>query len=158
MSYVTTTGLDGEDIDWEYPDPGASAQNFAALIRELGVAMRARGKLLTAAVVAIVNKSTGRCLDIDGPSTADGATIHPWDCHTGASQLWVVEPTDSGYSRFVSLHSGKALDVSTADGAGTQQWGYSGWSRGSARPRAQCGVEKRPGSCLEAPGCVLRNT
>ncbi|WP_426746551.1 RICIN domain-containing protein [Myxococcus faecalis] len=304
VSYVTTAGLDGVDIDWEYPDPGASAQNFAALIRELGVAMRARGKLLTAAVVAngyygdgvpastftdfdflnimaydggqphstydyavqslnywkgrglpaskavlgvpfygrspssyvgyadlvardaqapykdnvgdvfyngiatiqaktrlalqhgggvmiwelsqdtrndtslllaiynaaqgsptqryrIVNKSTGRCLDIDGPSTADGATIHQWDCHTGASQIWVVEPTDSGYSRFVTLHSGKALDVrdvSTADGAGIQQWGYGGGANQQFRAVATSGgyvrIEARhSGKVLDVTNC-----
>ncbi|WP_407653840.1 RICIN domain-containing protein [Archangium lipolyticum] len=73
----------------------------------------------------IVNKATGRCVDIAGPSTADGANIHQWACHTGASQQWSMEPTDSGYYRFVSRYSGKVLDVagpSTADGANIHQW------------------------------------
>lgn len=52
VNYVVQAGLDGADIDWEYPDPGASAQNFQALMRELSVALHSRGKLLTAAVVA----------------------------------------------------------------------------------------------------------
>ncbi len=42
--------LDGADIDWEYPDPGESSQNFLALITELRAVMPDR--LLTAAVVA----------------------------------------------------------------------------------------------------------
>jgi GH18 family chitinase len=42
--------LDGADIDWEYPDPGESSQNFLALIRELRTAMP--DKLLTTAVVS----------------------------------------------------------------------------------------------------------
>ena len=42
--------LDGADIDWEYPDPGESSQNFLALITELRAAIP--DKLLTAAVVA----------------------------------------------------------------------------------------------------------
>lgn len=42
--------LDGADIDWEYPDPGESSQNFLALITELRAAMP--DKLLTSAVVA----------------------------------------------------------------------------------------------------------
>jgi len=73
----------------------------------------------------LVNRSTGRCVDIAGPSTADGANIHQWACHTGSSQQWAMEPTDSGYYRFVSRYSGKVLDVagpSTADGANIQQW------------------------------------
>jgi chitinase len=43
--------FDGADIDWEYPDPGASSQNFLALMRGLRAALP-KGDLLTAAVVA----------------------------------------------------------------------------------------------------------
>lgn len=73
----------------------------------------------------LVNRATGRCVDVAGPSTADGANIHQWACHTGSSQQWAMEPTDSGYYQFVSRYSGKVLDVagpSTADGANIQQW------------------------------------
>ncbi|KFE64263.1 RICIN domain-containing protein [Hyalangium minutum] len=98
----------------------------------------------------LVNKATNRCVDIAGPSTADGAAIHQWACHTSASQQWHLVPTDSGYYRLVSRYSGKGLDIasqSTADGATLQQWtsfgGYnqqfkpvslgSGWYRFEAR-------------------------
>ena len=37
--FVDEYGLDGVDMDWEYPDPGQSGQNFLALIRELRQAM-----------------------------------------------------------------------------------------------------------------------
>ncbi|HBX69423.1 MAG TPA: hypothetical protein DEH25_08580 [Chloroflexi bacterium] len=49
-AFVDQYQLDGADIDWEYPDPGQSAQNFLALIRELRAAMP--DKLITTAVVA----------------------------------------------------------------------------------------------------------
>jgi chitinase len=49
-AFVEEYGLDGADIDWEYPDPGASAGNFLALIRELRAVMPE--VLLTTAVVA----------------------------------------------------------------------------------------------------------
>ena len=32
----------------------------------------------------------GSCLDIDGPSTADGARAHLWECHTGPNQDWFL--------------------------------------------------------------------
>nr|WP_239470683.1 RICIN domain-containing protein [Archangium violaceum] len=83
------------------------------------------GSGTTTTAYRIVNKATGRCVDIAGPSTADGANIHQWACHTGTSQQWTMEPTDSGYYRFVSRYSGKVLDVagpSTADGANIHQW------------------------------------
>ncbi|EPX65303.1 Chitinase [Cystobacter fuscus DSM 2262] len=52
LAFVEQAGLDGVDIDWEWPEPGASAQNFGALMNQLGTALHARGKILTAAVLA----------------------------------------------------------------------------------------------------------
>jgi chitinase len=49
-AFVEEYGLDGADIDWEYPDPGPSSQNFLTLIQELRAAMP--DKLLTTAVVS----------------------------------------------------------------------------------------------------------
>lgn len=49
-AFVDEYQLDGADIDWEYPDPGGSSQNFLALIKELRLAMP--DKLLTTAVVS----------------------------------------------------------------------------------------------------------
>lgn len=49
-AFVDEYGLDGVDIDWEYPDPGQSSQNFLTLIQELRAAMP--DKLLTTAVVS----------------------------------------------------------------------------------------------------------
>ncbi|HEU4746247.1 MAG TPA: glycosyl hydrolase family 18 protein [Anaerolineales bacterium] len=49
-AFVDEYGLDGVDMDWEYPDQGQSSQNFFALIEELRLAMP--DKLLTAAVVS----------------------------------------------------------------------------------------------------------
>lgn len=50
LKVVNAYGFDGVDIDWEYPDPGESAQYFAALIRELRAALPE--KLLSAAVIS----------------------------------------------------------------------------------------------------------
>ena len=52
LSLVGAHGLDGVDVDWEYPDPGASSENFALLMSELCGALHAQGKLCTAAVAA----------------------------------------------------------------------------------------------------------
>ena len=49
-AFVDGYQLDGADIDWEYPDPGQSSENFLALIQELRAAMP--DKLLTTAVVS----------------------------------------------------------------------------------------------------------
>jgi chitinase len=52
LSVVSQYNLDGIDMDWEYPDPGASGNNYTALMRQLSDALHSRGKLLTAAVVS----------------------------------------------------------------------------------------------------------
>ncbi|MGN9806021.1 glycosyl hydrolase family 18 protein [Micromonospora sp. L32] len=52
ISFVNQYNLDGVDVDWEYPDPGASANNYSLLMQQLSSALHSRGKLLTAAVVA----------------------------------------------------------------------------------------------------------
>jgi chitinase len=52
VNMINQYNLDGVDIDWEYPDPGTSGNNFTALMSQLSTAMHSRGKLLTAAVVS----------------------------------------------------------------------------------------------------------
>jgi chitinase len=50
--------FDGADIDWEYPDPGPSSQNFLALMQELRMALP-KESLLTTAVVALGEHGAG---------------------------------------------------------------------------------------------------
>ncbi|WP_433825989.1 glycosyl hydrolase family 18 protein [Actinoplanes sp. CA-015351] len=52
MNAVRQYNLDGVDMDWEYPDPGTSGNNYTALMGQLGTALHNEGKLLTAAVVS----------------------------------------------------------------------------------------------------------
>jgi GH18 family chitinase len=57
-AFVAEYELDGVDMDWEYPQPGAPAQNFLALVQELRQAMPA-DKLLTTAVAAYGQNGDG---------------------------------------------------------------------------------------------------
>jgi GH18 family chitinase len=50
MTIVNEYNLDGVDMDWEYPDPGQSSQNFLALMKELRSALPSDKKLSTAVV------------------------------------------------------------------------------------------------------------
>jgi chitinase len=51
IGFVNQYGLDGVDIDWEYPNTGASANNYITLMTQLSTEMHNRGKLLTGAIV-----------------------------------------------------------------------------------------------------------
>lgn len=52
LSLCQTYQLDGVDLDWEYPIDGQDPANFTTLMTQLGNALHAQGKFLTAAVSA----------------------------------------------------------------------------------------------------------
>ena len=101
---VDEYGLDGADIDWEYPDPGASAQAFVSLMSELRTALP-EGKLLTAAVAAV------------GPS-ADGVMPEVFDS-VDFLNVMAYDSGDSAHSPMT--YAEDALDYWTALGLPPEQ-------------------------------------
>ncbi len=59
----------------------------------------------------IVNKHSGKVLDVAGISNTDGANICQWEYVNGQNQQWSIEPLENGRFRIVARHSGKVLDV-----------------------------------------------
>ena len=77
----------------------------------------------------VVARHSGKCLDVSGAGTHNGARLHQWDCAGVANQQWQLVPTGDGYMQVVARHSGKGLDVSNAsydNGAGIAQCPYVG--------------------------------
>jgi GH43 family beta-xylosidase len=73
----------------------------------------------------IVNRNSGKCLEVAGGSTADGANIQQWTCNGGTNQRWRLEDLADDTSRLVNVATGKAADVAdcgTADGVDIRQW------------------------------------
>jgi chitinase len=101
---VDEYGLDGADIDWEYPDPGASAQAFVSLMSELRAALP-EDKLLTAAVAAV------------GPS-ADGVMPEVFD---SVDFLNVMAYDGGGPAHSPMTYAEQALDYWTAVGLPAEQ-------------------------------------
>jgi endo-1,4-beta-xylanase len=83
------------------------------------------GPVDTTAWYIIVNRNSGKALDVYGASTTDGARIAQWTRNNGNNQQWQFVDSGGGYYRLRSRNSGKVLDVynfSTADAAAVVQW------------------------------------
>ncbi|MEU4528669.1 RICIN domain-containing protein [Micromonospora ureilytica] len=80
----------------------------------------------TSASYVLVNRNSGKALDLYASATNDGARISQWTRNNGVNQQWQFVDSGGGYYRIKSRHSGKVLDVSgfsTADGGAIVQWG-----------------------------------
>ncbi|MEU4218968.1 non-reducing end alpha-L-arabinofuranosidase family hydrolase, partial [Actinoplanes sp. NPDC026623] len=79
----------------------------------------------TSASYVLVNRNSGKALDVYNLATNDGARITQWTRNDQAQQQWQFVDSGGGYYRLKSKHSGKVLDVSgasTADGGAIVQW------------------------------------
>ena len=94
-TFVTTHDLDGVDIDWEYPDPGSSANDYASLMTALATRLHGMGKLLTAAVIS--EGSTGEgvldavfdVVDLLNLMAYDGEPNSPYSLAVAALDYWL---------------------------------------------------------------------
>ncbi|WP_405737580.1 family 43 glycosylhydrolase [Streptomyces sp. NBC_00028] len=81
----------------------------------------------TSTTYTLTNRNSGKCLDVAGSSTADGANVQQYTCNGGNNQKWRVEDQGDDTSRLVNVATGKVLDTadcSSADGADLRQWSW----------------------------------
>ncbi|KOV90100.1 family 43 glycosylhydrolase [Nocardia sp. NRRL S-836] len=79
----------------------------------------------TNASYVLVNRNSGKALDVYDLATNDGARISQYTRNDGAWQQWQFVDSGGGYYRLKSKHSNKVLQVSggsTADAADVVQW------------------------------------
>jgi photosystem II stability/assembly factor-like uncharacterized protein len=72
----------------------------------------------------LVSVHSGKVLDVNGYSTADGTRIQQWTDQNTANQQWRLRPTGDGYYELVNRNSGKVLGIagnSTAQAAAAEQ-------------------------------------
>ncbi|WP_026930895.1 RICIN domain-containing protein, partial [Glycomyces tenuis] len=108
-------------------------------------------------VADIVNRNSGKCVDVVSGSTADGAEIIQYDCHGGSNQQWRFQEVGGGYYQIISQASGRCLDVdaaSTANGARIIQWSCNGGTNQQWELRDAGGghveiVARHSGRCLD---------
>jgi alpha-tubulin suppressor-like RCC1 family protein len=87
----------------------------------------------------IINKASGKALEVKNASQADGAQIYQATANSATNQLWQIIKTTDGKYNFVSKSSGKLMDIVdnspagycadgtiiqqfTADGTNSQKW------------------------------------
>jgi hypothetical protein len=142
-----TVGLGATDSS-AAPTPGVSAKGASAVPASL---IRAR--------------QSGRCLDVTGGSTANGANVIQWACHDGSNQRWTLQAVGAGYYRLVVDHSDKCLDVtggSTVNGANVIQWTcHNGFNQQWRPVYSGAGfyrfVARHSGRCLDVAGGSTAN-
>ncbi|HEY0191649.1 MAG TPA: RICIN domain-containing protein [Kofleriaceae bacterium] len=106
-----------------------------------------------------MGQASGRCIDVNAASQANGAVVELYDCLGNANQDFAVQPRGDAF-QIVARHSGKCLDVdgfSTADGAGVHQWECHGgdnqrWRLQDVGNGTQQLVSVNSGKCLDAGG------
>jgi Ricin-type beta-trefoil lectin domain-like len=94
----------------------AAGPGFQLVVRDAG-----------AGTYSLIDGATGRCVDVSGGSTENGAAVILWDCTGAPNQQFRIQPSPGfgGYVQLVAAHSGSCLDVangSTQDSAPIQQW------------------------------------
>ncbi|MDQ0229262.1 RICIN domain-containing protein [Metabacillus malikii] len=77
------------------------------------------------AVYRLVNRNSGKLLEIANASLTDGANVQQWSSNGCTCQNWYLRMNGDGYFNIVNQNSGKALDVynfSLENGANVVQW------------------------------------
>ncbi len=104
--------------------PTSSSWKAGAMVVTLAVSLGASRHDATAQTTASFSGElhglAGKCLDVRGPSTANGTQVQIWDCVNVPQQRWTLTPRGE-----VRGLGGKCLDVrgpSTENGTPVQLW------------------------------------
>ena len=116
----------------------------------------------------LVNKYSGKCLDVEASGQNNGVNMEQWECGnpaTSVNQVFTLVPQGGDYYQIVARHSNRCADVvneSPNNGAWIQQWDCSGstnqsWLGKPGAPGYSTFVNKKSGKCLEIGGPTTAN-
>lgn len=91
----------------------------------------------------------GKCLDVSGGATEDGAKIQLWDCNGSDAQVWTYVDGQ------IRGPGGRCLDVTwanDADGTPVQLWGCNGGVAQRWTWNADGTIQGLSGKCLDVSG------
>ena len=105
------------------------AIKYGGLDQQLNVSPKSITCTPAASYYEIVARHSGKCLDVEGESTASGARVIQFSCGGWANQQFHVVSVGGGYYKIVARHSGKVLDVQWGaldNGTPVWQWDENG--------------------------------
>ncbi|GCF10950.1 RICIN domain-containing protein [Dictyobacter arantiisoli] len=118
---------------WSHSNVGTFSNSYTANVAGHGVVMLTiaasgstggGGSFDPNAHYKLVNRNSGKVLDVSGASTANGANVIQWTDSGATNQQWSIIAVGNNY-KLLNHNSGQALDVynrSTANGAQIDQW------------------------------------
>ncbi|WP_185966838.1 RICIN domain-containing protein [Clostridium sp. HBUAS56017] len=147
----STASVKVEKIDWTSKDTVShgpstiSTSNYSVVNGQITVTLKgcnassgyriyitpgtsSGNEIVSGKTYKLINRNSGKLLDVDNKSTADGGNVIQWADNGGNNQRWVIVSTDNGYI-LKNVNSNKLLDVdngSTADGGNVIQWTTNG--------------------------------
>jgi Glycosyl hydrolase family 62/Ricin-type beta-trefoil lectin domain-like len=110
---------------WPAAAAAALTTLAAGLFMVVNASAASAATIDTSASYVLVNRNSGKAIDVYNLATNDGARITQWTRNDGSQQQWQFIDSGGGYYRLKSRLSGKVLDVankSTADSAAVVQW------------------------------------
>jgi RHS repeat-associated protein len=121
-------------------------------------------ELNNAASAVQVRTNNNRCLDVEGPSSADGAILQQWGCNSpaAAQQTWSLVAADGQWFNLVSQLSGKCMAPQgggTADGTKFTQGACDQTAAAQQFRLAKSGsswqlISRPTGKCVDVPSNV----
>jgi endo-1,4-beta-xylanase len=118
----------------------------------------------TSAWYVLINRNSGKALDVYNLLTTDGAKMAQFTRNNGAWQQWQFISAGGGYYQVRSKHSGKVLDIagaSTADGIAVVQNTSSDRAGQQFKATLSGGylklVNRNSGKAVEVQGAARRN-
>ncbi len=114
---------------WRAGSAAAAVVAVAAGLLTVAPATASAATVDTSAWYVLLNRNSGKALDVNGASTADGAGLIQWTRTNATNQQFQFVDAGGGNYKLRARHSGKLADVlgaSTADGASVVQWTDNG--------------------------------
>lgn len=112
----------------------------------------------------VQNVATGRYMEVESASTANGGIVQQWQFHTGNQAQWIFELGGSGYFKIKNVNSGRYLGVDSSDITKVKQYStvtdYTLWKlteTSNGRYKISCKASALSGKVLSTPSSTSAN-